>query len=47
MDTVSTGGSVSGAKAVRMCPKNELGPQLRDFSDTFSGFELLRQTFKN
>jgi hypothetical protein len=45
MDTVKEGTN-GGAKAVRLCPKNELGPQLRDFADTFSGFELLRETFK-
>lgn len=31
---------------VRMYPNNRLKDQVRDLSDTFSGFQLLRDSFK-
>lgn len=34
-----------GREAVRMYPNNGLKEQVRDFSETFSGYELLRQNF--
>lgn len=36
-----------GLQAVRMYPNNRLKDQVRDLSATFSGFGLLRSTFKS
>jgi hypothetical protein len=35
-----------GHEAVRMYPNNKLGPQAREFSDAFSGFQMLRSLVK-
>jgi hypothetical protein len=35
-----------GLQAVHMYPNNRLKDQVRDLKDTFSGFGLLRATFK-
>ena len=35
-----------GRQAVCMYPNNGLGDQKKEFSDAFSGFEMLRQRFK-
>lgn len=38
-------GSADGLKAVRMYPNNKLKAQVRDFSETFSGYDLLREAY--
>jgi len=38
-------GTGDGREAVRMYPNNRLGPQVRDLSETFSGFAMLRNKF--
>ncbi len=35
-----------GREAVRMYPNNNLGPQVRELTEAFSGFEMLRQELK-
>lgn len=35
-----------GREAVRMYPNIQLGPQVRELAETFSGFEMLRQELK-
>lgn len=35
-----------GHEVVRMYPNNKLGPQVREFSDAFSGFQMLRDLVK-
>ena len=35
-----------GREAVCMYPNNVLGDQRKEFSEAFSGFEMLRQRFK-
>ena len=36
-----------GHEVVRMYPNNKLGPQVREFADAFSGFDLLRNLVKS
>lgn len=45
MQTTKETGNADGFKAVRMYPNNSLQPQVRDFSETFSGYDLVREAY--
>ena len=46
MQTAKNEAGAHGRQAVCMYPNNGLGDQKKEFSDAFSGFEMLRQRFK-
>ncbi len=46
MQTAKNETGARGRQAVCMYPNNGLGDQKKEFSDAFSGFEMLRQRFK-
>ena len=46
MQTANNETGARGRQAVCMYPNNGLGDQKKEFSEAFSGFEMLRQRFK-
>lgn len=47
MTMLTKGTGADGHDAVRMYPNNNLKAPVREFSDTFSGYDLLRATYGN